>query len=303
VKARSAWTLAALAAIVGITASWWALALLPMGTGTPEWLVRTRDVCFGTRPDGLPNAGGWILLIGEPLGLIAVLATVWGDALREGFAALLRRGAGQAALAGMGALVLAGTAAAAQRVATARGEPFATNTGDEAAGGIEEMDQPAPALRLVDQSGAVVDLEDFTGRTVVVTFAFGHCETVCPTIVRQLLTGREQLGTAAPALLIVTLDPWRDTPARLPSIAEAWALPAGAHVVSGDVEAVENTLTAWKVPRVRNGSTGDVIHPTVAYLVGPGGRVVSRFNGSAQGLVAAASLPGGRRDGAVGWLE
>jgi len=285
VKSRSAWALAALAAIIGITAAWWALALLPMGVGTPEWLVRTRDVCFGTRADGLPNAGGWILLIGEPLGLIAVLIVTWGDAVGEGFAALVRRPAGQVALASLAIMLLAGTSAAAQRVVAARGEPFAVNA---SATEIEEMDQPAPGLRLVDQSGAMVDLRELAGQAVVVTFAFGHCETVCPTIVHQLLAGREQLGAAAPVLLIVTLDPWRDTPARLPAMAEAWGLPAGSHVVSGDVEAVEAVLTAWKVPRVRNSATGDVIHPTVAYLVAPGGRVVSRFNGSTEGLVAAA---------------
>ena len=284
-KARSVWALTALAVILVVTASWWALALWPMGAEAPAWLLRTRDICFGTQPDGLPNAGGWILLVGEPLGLLVVLATVWGDALREGLAVLASRPVGRTALVGVSVLMLAGAATATRWVAAARGERFAVNDADAGEGAVEVMDQAAPPLRLVDQLGATLDLRDLAGQPVVVTFAFGHCETVCPTIVRGLLAGRERLGVAAPALLIVTLDPWRDTPARLPAMAEAWGLPAGAHVLSGGIEEVENTLTAWKVPRVRNEATGDLIHPSVAYLVGPDGRIQARFNGSSEALV------------------
>ena len=68
--------IAALAAIVAVTAAWWALALWPAGDTTPEWVLRTREVCFGTTEDGLPNAGGWLLLIGQPLGMVGFLAIV-----------------------------------------------------------------------------------------------------------------------------------------------------------------------------------------------------------------------------------
>jgi len=78
--ARGALALGALATILAITAAWWALALWPLA-GAPAWLARTREVCFGAAPGGLPDAGGWILLIGEPVGLVTVLAVVWGGAL------------------------------------------------------------------------------------------------------------------------------------------------------------------------------------------------------------------------------
>ena len=48
---REAVALGGLAAIVLISAAWWALALWPAGDLPPEWLARTRAVCFGTRPD------------------------------------------------------------------------------------------------------------------------------------------------------------------------------------------------------------------------------------------------------------
>ena len=43
------------------------------------------------RPTGLPDAGGWLLLIGQPIGMIGVLVAVWGAELRRGFALAMAR--------------------------------------------------------------------------------------------------------------------------------------------------------------------------------------------------------------------
>ena len=84
--ARARIAVGALTAILAITASWWALALWPAAPTAPDWLLRTREVCFGTTPDGLPQAGGWILLIGQPIGMIALLMVIWPEELRAGIA-------------------------------------------------------------------------------------------------------------------------------------------------------------------------------------------------------------------------
>ena len=83
-SARPGQVLPALAMILVITVSWWTLALWPIDTATaPEWLTLTREVCFGTAGGGLPNAGGWLLLVGQPLGMLLVLFAVWGREVRE----------------------------------------------------------------------------------------------------------------------------------------------------------------------------------------------------------------------------
>src|SRR6185503_234591 len=72
--------LSALGAVALVTAAWWVLALYPAATA-PEWMVRTRYVCFGAPPGGLPNAGGWILLAGQPIGMLVMLFAGWGNAV------------------------------------------------------------------------------------------------------------------------------------------------------------------------------------------------------------------------------
>jgi protein SCO1/2 len=283
--ARAWAAMAALGAIVAITASWWTLALWPLPSETASWVLRTREVCFGTTRDSLPSAAGWLVLIGQPLGMVGLLVTVWGSELRAGVALALSRVAGQVAVGTTVALLLTGLTATAVRVRNAQVDRF--STGAEVAAQLTRVNDAAPAFSLTDQSGRTVTLDAFKGRPVIVTFAFAHCETVCPLIVSDVLAARRQLDATAPPVLVITLDPWRDTPARLATIAEVWGLDRDAHVLSGTPEEVERTLNAWRVPRLRNQKTGDISHPAIVYVLGPDGRIAYVINGNAATISAA----------------
>jgi hypothetical protein len=61
------------------------------------------------------------------------------------------------------------------------------------------------------------------------------------------------------------------------------------HVLSGGVDDVEQTLSAWRVPRARNPATGDVTHPSMVYVVGPGGRIAYALDADPGVIVAAVN--------------
>jgi cytochrome oxidase Cu insertion factor (SCO1/SenC/PrrC family) len=295
VTRREALALSALAAILAVTAAWWALALWPAGAETPAWVLQTRSVCFGTRADGLPGPAGWLVLVGEPVGMLGFLLAAWGGAVRDGLRALGRTLPGRALLTGgLLALVLGSTAAAARVAAATTGaEAF-----DPAAGAgpaPERLDRPAPPLRLGDHLRGTTDLAAYRGRPVIVAFAYGHCQTVCPTLVREAVAALAIARDEAPALLVVTLDPWRDRPERLPPIAAGWELPAEARLLGGSVAEVEAALDAWGVPRTRDPDTGDIIHPTWAYVVDPAGTMTYRVAGRAAALAGAVARAAGER--------
>jgi cytochrome oxidase Cu insertion factor (SCO1/SenC/PrrC family) len=282
-----AWVaLSALAVILAITASWWALALWPTAAA-PAWLLLTRETCFGTAATGLPDAGGWMALTGQPLGMLLVLFAGWGRDVKAGLRAAMQRVSGQLAVGTVTAALIASMLGVVVRVHVADARPFATSTTEEVAGQLNRLaDAPKP-IALVDQTGRTVALEQFRGRPVIVTFAYAHCETVCPTLVSEVLGARDALATRPPVVLIVTLDPWRDTPSRLPSIAERWGARGDVHVLSGAPDSVERVLNAWRVPRARNERTGDVSHPSVVYVIGPDGRIAYVVDGS-QPVIRAA---------------
>jgi protein SCO1/2 len=285
--ASRAWVaLAALGAIVVITASWWALALWPP-SDAPAWLVLTRETCFGTAATGLPDAGGWLALTGQPLGMLLVLFAGWGRDVKAGLRAAMERVTGQLVVGAAAALLIAGVLGVVVRVRVADARPFATSRTEAVASQLNRLNDAAKPISLVDQSGQTVTLEQFRGRPVIVTFAYAHCETVCPLLVSEVLGARDVLTSRKPVVLIVTLDPWRDTPSRLPSIAERWGASGDVHVLSGVPDSVERVLNAWRIPRARNERTGDLSHPSVVYVIGPDGRIAYAVSGS-QEVVRAA---------------
>jgi protein SCO1/2 len=146
---------------------------------------------------------------------------------------------------------------------------------------VARLDLPAPPLALTDQRGAWFDLGASRGRPVMVTFAFAHCADVCPTLVQQLRQARRAVGREEVPIVVVTLDPWRDVPARLSHIARQWALAEGDRLLGGSVEEVNGVLDDWGVGRARDGKTGDISHAAVAFLVSGSGRVVARLDGGA----------------------
>ena len=276
VSSRQALGLALLGVVALVTAAWWALALWPLASDAPAWLARTRWVCFGAQPQGLPNAGGWIALIGEPIAMTSLLLVVWGDAVRAGLRALWHTSGGRLTLGLAVGVALAGLGAAGNRVARAASALPPVGGAD-----VTREDRPAPSLELVDQTGRRFALTAARGRPVLVTFAFGHCETVCPLVVRDVREAAAAVPEVAPVVVVVTLDPWRDLPARLPALARDWSLGDGAYVLGGSVAEVLAAAEAWGVTIDRNEQTGDITHPAIVYLVDRRGRI-------------AFTAPGGR---------
>ena len=284
---RSLAALGTLAVITVITASWWALALWPMSDTPPEWLILTRQVCFGTSETGLPDAGGWLVLMGQPLSMLLVLFAGWGRDVRAGLAHVADRVFGQLALGTVAALLVVAAAGVVLRVKVADARGFATSNTEEIAGQLNRISDTPKPLALVNQEGDTISLEEFKGRPVIVTFAYAHCSTICPLIVSDVLSARDKLTMQKPVVLIVTMDPWRDTPSRLPTIASQWGLTGDAHVLSGSVEDVELALSRWRVPRIRNEQTGDLSHPTLVYVIGQDGKIAYVLSGT-QSIIRAA---------------
>ena len=276
--------LAALGVVGLVTAAWWVLALYPAASA-PEWMVRTRYVCFGAPPGGLPNAGGWILLAGQPIGMLVMLFAGWGNAVRRDLRWVASRASGKLVLAAVAGVTVWGAMNAASiiRGSGASVEQFATNAPASVSRSID-----VPDLRLIDQHGREFDLgARGAGRPVLVSFAFAHCATMCPTAIRELLRIRAEAGRLDIRVVVVTVDPWRDVPSRLPAIADAWRLAPDDLVLSGPVDAVNAALDAWDIVRQRDENTGDVVHPLAAVLVHASGNGKgTRFDGSFEGLRA-----------------
>lgn len=74
-----------------------------------------------------------------------------------------------------------------------------------------------PDLTFTDSRGMAFHLSAERGRVTLVYFGFTSCPDLCPTTLADLQQVRKKLGPDASkvAVLFVTLDPERDTPAQL----------------------------------------------------------------------------------------
>jgi cytochrome oxidase Cu insertion factor (SCO1/SenC/PrrC family) len=134
-------------------------------------------------------------------------------------------------------------------------------------------------LVLTDQDGrpARFRSEVVGDRLVVLDFVFTTCTTICPVLSSRMARLQEALGDrlGREVLLVsVSVDPVRDTPARLLAYAAKWSAKPGWRFLTGpkaDVDAVLKGLGAW---------TADYADHRPMFLVGDGrtGRFL-RLNG------------------------
>ncbi|GAC1438536.1 MAG: SCO family protein [Solirubrobacteraceae bacterium] len=69
----------------------------------------------------------------------------------------------------------------------------------------------APGFALRDQDGRPVQLSDYRGQVVVLTFLYSTCQSTCPVIAQQIRGALDRLPRPVPALA-VSVDPANDTP-------------------------------------------------------------------------------------------
>ena len=100
------------------------------------------------------------------------------------------------------------------------GEPRLMSLAETRANGLFLFDTPRDpgAFSLMDHHGAPFTRDALTNRWTLIFFGFTHCPDICPTTLAELAELKAQLvDTEANDLQVVmlTVDPARDTPARL----------------------------------------------------------------------------------------
>ncbi len=128
--------------------------------------------------------------------------------------------------------------------------------------------RPAPALRLTDQDGKPFALTSLRGSPVFVYFGYTHCPDVCPTTLADLRAAISAAGIDA-KVVFVTIDPARDTPAKVKQYLDFYA--AGFIGLSGSDADIATAAKDWAVgylagPADSNGNY-PMTHTTESYLV------------------------------------
>ena len=148
-------------------------------------------------------------------------------------------------------------------------------------------------FHLTDQTGRAVTEADFKGKAFLVFFGFTHCPDICPTTLFEISEVLNRLGPDAEqvAALFISVDPERDTPAKLKYyLADFHPRIFGLTGTPAQIETVvkEYRVYAKKVPLAGGDYTMD--HSAVVYLMDKQGRFIAPFNVKRSAEQAAADL-------------
>lgn len=261
------------------TMSLWFFAFYHIPEGVPEWVRRAQVACFGSNESGLPGASGWLLLILSPAMFLGAIFLAFGDEISLDITALIKGSSGRIFILLLGGLLVIEIAWVSFSIWERVGlQDQIAITGGSLPESYPQGSEIAPDFSLIDQNGDKVTLSAFHGKPVLLSFIFAHCKAVCPTLIRTAQTVAKDLPADSVKILLVTLDPWRDSPAVLPGLAKEWELGSNTHLLSGKADEVNAVLDAYHVPRERDKKNGDVFHPALVYLIGANGQIGYSFN-------------------------
>ena len=148
-------------------------------------------------------------------------------------------------------------------------------------------------FRLVDGEGRTVTDQDFRGKWMLVYFGYTHCPDACPTALQDMANALDDLGAEKKdvAILFITVDPERDTPAVMKDYVAAF--DASITPLSGSPEAVAEAAKAYRVYYAKHPSKDggyDMDHSSIIYVMDTRGRFVANFTHETPPQQIAAKL-------------
>lgn len=153
-------------------------------------------------------------------------------------------------------------------------------------------------FELIDKTGRTVRWSDFAGKYRIVYFGYTFCPDACPMDVGIAMRGLALYAKQHPALaeqvqpIFITIDPERDTPARVGEFAEAFSPRLLG--LTGSPARIDAAAKAFAAYHARGQSTpGGYLmdHSRVAYLMGRQGEPIAMLpvdKGPADGPRAVA---------------
>jgi protein SCO1/2 len=144
-----------------------------------------------------------------------------------------------------------------------------------------ETDLPSESIynlnaALIDQSGKQHSLGAYRGHPVLITMFYGSCPAVCPLLIETLRSIESELDTSKKSqlrVLLISIDPERDTPAALLRLAKERRIDLSRWKLSTADAATVRKIAAVLNIQYRKLPDGDYNHSSVVTLLTPLGEI------------------------------
>jgi protein SCO1/2 len=144
--------------------------------------------------------------------------------------------------------------------------------------------ESAPPLQLHNYQGKLVNIDNYRGKAVLVTFLYTNCPDVCPLITASLHTALELMGKAKAAktqVIAVSVDPRGDTPAAVAAFLARHEMTGRMQYLIGSAQELGRVWKAWNVGSERDAQQPQLVnHTGLVYGISASGKVRTLYSAS-----------------------
>jgi len=163
------------------------------------------------------------------------------------------------------------------------------------AAAVLEPAKPAPPLSLHNYLGQPVNIADYRGKAVLVTFLYTSCPDVCPLITSDLRVALNLMGpkTASKVRIVaVSVDPRGDTPKAVAAFLARHGMTGRMQYLIGSAKELGPVWKAWGVGAARDAAEPQFInHTGIVYGVTGSGKRLTLYASSFQPSEIAHDVP------------
>ena len=140
-----------------------------------------------------------------------------------------------------------------------------------------EMSGEAPDFRLTDQNGSAINLSDFRGKVVVLTFMDSKCQDTCPLTAAQLRQAYRQFDRNEAnqvAFIGINVNNEANTITDVYEITKTWRLEEipGWHFLTGSRQDLEVIWRDYAIAVAPNPDGTEIMHTPGVFLIDPSGQ-------------------------------
>ncbi len=154
---------------------------------------------------------------------------------------------------------------------------------------------PAPPLALDSYLGQPVNIDEYRGKAVLVTWLYANCPTLCPLIAANLHAAQDLMGAEAAhvQIIAVSVDPRGDTPRAVAGFLKAHGMVGRMQYLIGSAQQLGRVWAAWSVGSERDAQQPDLInHSGLVYGISASGKLTTLYPGNFTPSMIVHDIPG-----------
>jgi len=141
--------------------------------------------------------------------------------------------------------------------------------------------KPTPPLSLRNYLGEPVNIDQYRGKALLVTFLYVHCPTECPIITSNLRVAQNLMGPATASkvqVIAVSVDPRGDTPRTVAAFLAHHEMTGRMKYLIGSAPQLAGVWKAWGVGSERDTQEPELVnHSGLVYGVSASGKVTTIY--------------------------